>query len=49
MSNTVTSKHQGVCHTDEDWYLGYHPAWTQNDQGGVCYYSARHPKDFRGP
>jgi hypothetical protein len=25
---------------DEDWYLGYHPAWTQKAQGGVRYDSA---------
>jgi hypothetical protein len=34
---------------DEDWYSGYHPAWTQKTQGGVRYDSSHHLKDFRGP
>jgi hypothetical protein len=38
-----------VIKIDEDWYLGYHPAWTQKAQVGVCYDSAHHPEDFRGP
>jgi hypothetical protein len=33
------AKHSGA--TDEDWYLGYHPAWTQKAQGGVLYDSAQ--------
>jgi hypothetical protein len=34
---------------NEDWYLGYHPAWTRIAQGGVQFDSALHPEDFRGP
>jgi hypothetical protein len=34
---------------DEDWYLGYHPAWTRKAKGGVRYDSAHHLEDFRGP
>jgi hypothetical protein len=33
---------------DEDWYLGYHPAWTRKAQGGVRYDSAHYPEDSRG-
>jgi hypothetical protein len=32
----------------EDWYPGYHPAWTQKAQGGVRYDSAHHPEDSKG-
>jgi hypothetical protein len=34
---------------DEDWYLGYHPTWTQKAQGGICYDSADHLEDYIGP
>jgi hypothetical protein len=40
-------KHSGAA--DEDWYPGYHPAWTQKAQGGARYDSAHHPEDSRGP
>jgi hypothetical protein len=38
-----------VIKIDEDWYPGYHPAWTRKAQVGVRYDLAHHPKDFRGP
>jgi hypothetical protein len=34
---------------DEDWYPGYHPAWTRKAQGGARYDSTHHPEDSRGP
>jgi hypothetical protein len=37
-----------LCPSDEDWYPGYHPAWTRKVQGGVCYDSTRHLEDFKG-
>jgi hypothetical protein len=40
-------KHSGAA--DEDWYLGYYPAWTRMAQGGVQYNSVHHPEDSEGP
>jgi hypothetical protein len=34
--------------TNEDWYPGYHPAWTQKDQGRFRYDLAHHPEHSRG-
>jgi hypothetical protein len=41
------AKHSGAA--EEDWYLGYHLAWTWKTKGGVRYDSAHHPEDSRGP
>jgi hypothetical protein len=40
-------KHSGAA--NEDWYLGYHPAWAWKAQGGVRYDAAHHPEDSRAP
>jgi hypothetical protein len=40
------AKHLGAA--NDDWYLGYHPTWTQKVQGRVRYDSAHYPEDSRG-
>jgi hypothetical protein len=47
LSTFSLAKHSGA--TEEDWYPGYHPTWTQTAEGGVRYYSAHHLEDSREP